>query len=503
MGTHTEVFAIFEGGGARGMAHVAALAEAQRHGLVFTGVAGTSAGAIIAALIAVGYTARRLYDPVTQQGILAGSLSDLFSQETWTEFKAFSASLQHRMNHRSKGCSWMRFYWRWRKLLRGVGIDLGLIDTGPIEAAIDRWLRAGNVDVPHDQPRVLFRDLKSELRIIASDLDSRSAVVFSRGETPEISVARAVVASIAIPFFFRPVAVDFVSGPRTLVDGGLVANFPAWVFNAELRRVSVLTRVIGFRLVAAAGKRRSAFTQFLDDLYNTTLDANIELHARGLDDLVMIPMKVGVSTFDFELSAAAKSAVYRSAALQVREELVANFFPRHPDVLRKLLQEALSLFSDWSGIEARRLRANFTVPTSRATLRIVCGINMDEDADDRLEFDLAASACGESWTSKTVVVFDVGRYLQNGSQVPGLNKYQRALVRPTLSTILSIPIHDVDHSAGDRVNLSKPLIGILNFDSDSATMADFEQARTAGELAAVLLATYLKSPGPADGAESQ
>ena len=101
---------------------------------------------------------------------------------------------------------------------------------------------------------------------------------------------------------------------------------------------------------------------------------------------------------------------------------------------------------------------------------------MENDADDRLEFELAASACGESWMSRTVVVFDVGKSLKTGTSIPGLNKFQRALVRPTLSTILSIPIFDVDHTAADRLDPHKPLIGILNFDSDTVTMAKFERA---------------------------
>ena len=48
-----DAFGIFEGGGVKGLAHIGALAAAQQRGVNFTGVAGTSAGAIVAALIAV------------------------------------------------------------------------------------------------------------------------------------------------------------------------------------------------------------------------------------------------------------------------------------------------------------------------------------------------------------------------------------------------------------------------------------------------------------------
>jgi NTE family protein len=47
-----QCFAIFEGGGAKGLAHVGALKAAESRNLEFIGVAGASAGAIIAALVA-------------------------------------------------------------------------------------------------------------------------------------------------------------------------------------------------------------------------------------------------------------------------------------------------------------------------------------------------------------------------------------------------------------------------------------------------------------------
>ena len=63
-----QAFGIFEGGGAKGLAHVGAIAVAQELGVQFVGVAGASAGAIVAALIAVGYAPREVYDPPLRAG---------------------------------------------------------------------------------------------------------------------------------------------------------------------------------------------------------------------------------------------------------------------------------------------------------------------------------------------------------------------------------------------------------------------------------------------------
>src|SRR5690242_2331010 len=51
------VFAVFEGGGAKGIAHVGALQALQDNKFEVIGVAGTSAGALVAVLAAIGLEA--------------------------------------------------------------------------------------------------------------------------------------------------------------------------------------------------------------------------------------------------------------------------------------------------------------------------------------------------------------------------------------------------------------------------------------------------------------
>lgn len=47
---------VFAGGGIGGIAHLGAVCEMERRGYQFEKLAGTSAGAIIAALVSAGYT---------------------------------------------------------------------------------------------------------------------------------------------------------------------------------------------------------------------------------------------------------------------------------------------------------------------------------------------------------------------------------------------------------------------------------------------------------------
>lgn len=54
--------AVFEGGGVRGIGLVGAVYQMERSGYSFGNVAGSSAGAIIASLLAAGYTGEEIYE---------------------------------------------------------------------------------------------------------------------------------------------------------------------------------------------------------------------------------------------------------------------------------------------------------------------------------------------------------------------------------------------------------------------------------------------------------
>lgn len=58
--TISHVYGVFEGGGARGSALVGGVAAIEKQNITFRSVAGTSAGAIVASLVAAGYSATEL-----------------------------------------------------------------------------------------------------------------------------------------------------------------------------------------------------------------------------------------------------------------------------------------------------------------------------------------------------------------------------------------------------------------------------------------------------------
>ncbi|VWC75128.1 patatin-like phospholipase family protein [Burkholderia contaminans] len=80
------VFLAFQGGGALGISHVGGLAAINELGLKVEGVAGTSAGAIMAALVAAHYRAEQLLDPSKATHLLQGRYeraTELFGKRGW------------------------------------------------------------------------------------------------------------------------------------------------------------------------------------------------------------------------------------------------------------------------------------------------------------------------------------------------------------------------------------------------------------------------------------
>ena len=152
------------GGAARGIAHVGVLRVLEENRIPINFVAGTSAGSLVAAALAAGL-------PVTEIEALARSL-------------------------------------RWRDIGRMTLSRLGIQSN----ARMAEFARAR-------LPITRFEDLKIPLAVVATDLQSGTAIVMSG----EGDVAFAIRASCALPGWYVPVIDE---GGRQLVDGGLVANVP-------------------------------------------------------------------------------------------------------------------------------------------------------------------------------------------------------------------------------------------------------------------------------------
>ncbi len=491
-----DCFAIFEGGGAKGLAHIGALKAAEERGALFLGVAGTSAGSIVAALAAAGWSADELYDPhaaAGEKGVLEKDFLDFFDRDLWDQLVAFKADAEATFAGRSAAWAWLRapgFYRRQRAILGQLAASRGFFHTDAFRAWIEERLRE-KVDGSGPHGDVLFKDISTPLKIIATDLTRQRIRLFgnSPSETPNESVAEAVAASICIPFFFVPHRFRASHGLSLLVDGGLLSNFPAWVFDEERHRAGVLMQTgvlaptLGFTLVergtaAESGEAISprGLLDFATRLFTTALAGDPLLETRQVANLQTIRLTVRVGTFDFDMPSELKEDLYYDGYRGAIEFFKSYVGPVDPALMEPALKVVRGHIGECLGRDVH-LRINVALPIGDDRLRILYTYNMDEDADDRLEFNEGVGATGLCWHERSVVVCDLQEAKQTFATRYHMSKYQQALVRPQLRSLLSVPIFaerqleiDLDHSDRD-------LIGVLNFDSDDDLLAEFAQGK--------------------------
>ena len=168
---------VFSGGGIKGYGLVGALQELEERGFVFHRTAGTSAGSIIAAFVAAGYTGKEM-----EKLFLDIDLSGLLDKRRGLLPIPFA--------------KWLFYTGNWA-FIKGD--------------ALETWV-AGKLA---ERNVVTFKDVRPKsLRIITSDITNGKLVVLpddlpNYGIDPiTFPVAKAVRMSCSIPYFFEPVKLE-------------------------------------------------------------------------------------------------------------------------------------------------------------------------------------------------------------------------------------------------------------------------------------------------------
>lgn len=289
--------AVFEGGGVKAIGLVGAVTEAERRGISFYHVAGTSSGSIVAALLAAGYTGREMRD------IIEATPFTSFLQKSWV----------HRF--------------RWVGPAARVFVKKGLYSGVALEAWVHNILAAKGIRT--------FGDLApNQLRIIASDISQSKLLVLpddlgQYGIDPRrFPVSRAIRMSTSIPYFFDPVLLRRRNAPRTkgehfrnqfvyVVDGGILSNFPLWIFDRERETEDEKgIPAIGFQLVGRGEKDPRTISgpiSMFQALFSTMMDAHDDRYIEESSRFrtVKIPT-VGVQVTQFDISKEKSGELFES-----------------------------------------------------------------------------------------------------------------------------------------------------------------------------------------------
>lgn len=191
---------VLSGGGAKGLAHVGVIQALEEHGIPIDYITGTSIGAIIGGLYAIGYSPDQMIDQfesrefyLWSRGIIPKKYNYLYKNPD-TNPNMFNISFNF-----NEG--------KIQPVLRSY-----LVSTHPMDVAFMTIFSPGNAKANHN-----FDSLFVPFRAVASDIYNKKPYIFREG-----SLSNAVRASMTFPFYFRPLIVDSL----TLFDGGMYNNFP-------------------------------------------------------------------------------------------------------------------------------------------------------------------------------------------------------------------------------------------------------------------------------------
>jgi NTE family protein len=77
----------------------------------------------------------------------------------------------------------------------------------------------------------LYKITGKDLVICVTNLNTKSPVYFHHKTYPEAKLIDVIIASMSFPMLFRPCKLPYLGTNDYFVDGGLVDNYPVWVFN--------------------------------------------------------------------------------------------------------------------------------------------------------------------------------------------------------------------------------------------------------------------------------
>lgn len=274
---NNEVYIVLEGGGARGTAFAGELSALEELNIKPLAVVGTSAGAIAAAFIAVGYSSKEI--------------SQLMYDKDFQEFLDPVCRIPA---------------WRWLVAQKKQGFYKGDHFQKWLEEKLSQRLLGTSKGSP------LFRDLPIPLAVVATDIVRKEVVLFSNDRTPYEPVSEAVRASMSLPGFFVPVR----RGKSILVDGGLVSNFPVWALQDKYETQPL--PIIGLRLENPYfSPEAHGFLGLAKLIAEATINARTALEQLQAEQsqnchIIQLPT-LGVNVTDFAISKSKKEELYIAA----------------------------------------------------------------------------------------------------------------------------------------------------------------------------------------------
>ena len=213
---------LFGGGAIRGLAYVGTIRALEELNVEFDIIGGSSVGSIFATLLAWGY---KSYE-----------LENLFMKVNFELFKDIHLGIG-----------------------KGIGLSKGGIFIDWLNELIVQKL-----DLKHKN--VLFKDLDQDLVVITTNLKTFGTQEFSKYETPDFEIAKAIRISSSMPGLMPP----FKYNGADLVDGDLQKASPMWKLAETLNNSN--SRILEFRLEGDCSNEAKNPLSFINTIYSCVTD---------------------------------------------------------------------------------------------------------------------------------------------------------------------------------------------------------------------------------------
>jgi NTE family protein len=291
---------VLQGGGIKAIGLAGAMDALAERRIFIRRIAGASGGAVVAGLTAAGYSPQEL-----RQIIETEPFPELLDTRWYTRLPLIGRPVA--------------LLWR-------LGMHPG-----------DRLLRR-LAELLEAKGIFRFGDLRDggdvhPLQIVVSDVTARRLLLFPRDaslfgiEPDHLAVSLALRMSSSIPVIYEPVRLRHVTEQteHLLVDGGMLSNFPLWVFDSPTEPD---VPVIGLRLVddqpgdslaerlplqAFNRTRLGQLIDYVESLARTMMDAHDRryIDAGDIGRTIQVPT-LGVGTTEFNLPPERIEALYQA-----------------------------------------------------------------------------------------------------------------------------------------------------------------------------------------------
>lgn len=210
---------VLSGGGAKGMAHIGVIRALEENSIPIDYIAGTSMGAVIGSLYAMGYSPDEMEELIR---------SDDF-KNWYMGSKDMNYQFYFKQNPPTPGIISAQVAIRDSMTVLRPMLN-SLVDPLQMNLAFVDVFSAASAACGND-----FNKLFVPFRAVASDVFNKNSIVLSKG-----MLGDAVRASMSFPFVFRPIKIDSIIA----YDGGIYDNFPVDVMVQDFKPDFIIGSVV-------------------------------------------------------------------------------------------------------------------------------------------------------------------------------------------------------------------------------------------------------------------